>query len=404
MAQFLAPIINDQQEDANGNPLSGGKIEVYLAGTSTPATTTSDKAGLIPNTWPIVLNTLGVNNQGAVWLTGGSAYKYIIKDSAGVLQRTIDNISGINDNTIVVDQWVVYQGTPTYVSATSFSVAGDQTQIFQARRRLKTTNTGGTIYSTVASSVYSSPNTTVTVINDSGVLDSGLSQVSYGIISPLNTSLPGGLLIGVQIFSANGTYSPTAGTASVVVEMVGGGGGGGGTLATGAGQVSVGAGGGAGGYVRHRATSGFSGATITIGTAGTAGSGANGGAGGATSFNAITATGGFGGAAGNALGTSSSNGGAGGVGTGANIVIVQGQSGGSGVAAFAAGCVQGQPGGSGVLGATGITVVCGLGNAQNGSAATGRGAGGGGGVAGASQAATTGGVGGAGLVIIYEYA
>lgn len=192
MALFLAPIINDQQEDANGAPLSGGTIEVYLAGTSTPSTTYSDKAGLVPNTWPIVLNVLGVNNQGAVWLTGGSAYKFIIKNSVGIVQRTIDNVSGINDSTFAVDQWIVYPAAPTYVSATSFTVVGDQTQIFQVGRRVKTQNTGGLIYSTITGSSYGAPNTTVTVANDSGVLDSGLSQVSYGIISVLNTSLPGG--------------------------------------------------------------------------------------------------------------------------------------------------------------------------------------------------------------------
>lgn len=199
MANFLAPIINSQQEDSNGAPLSGGQIEVYLAGTSTPATTYSDKAGLVPNTWPIVLNTLGVNNQGAVWLTGGVAYKYIIKSSpvtGAVVQRTIDNVSGINDTAVTTDQWIVFQGIPTFVSATSFTVAGDQTQIFQINRRVKSSNTGGTIYSTITNSVYSSPNTTVTVRNDSGVLDSGLSQVSYGLISTLNSSLEFGATLG----------------------------------------------------------------------------------------------------------------------------------------------------------------------------------------------------------------
>jgi len=404
MAQFLAPIINDQQEDANGNPLSGGSIEVYLAGTSTPAATTSDKAGLIPNTWPIVLNTLGVNNQGAVWITGGSAYKFVIKNAAGVTQRTIDNVSGVNDTTIATDQWIVYQAAPTYVSATSFTVAGDQTQIFQARRRLKTTNTGGTIYSTVVSSSYGAPNTTVTVTNDSGVLDAGLSQVSYGIISSLNTSLPGGLLIGVQTIAASAAYTPTNGTNSVVIELFGAGGGGGGTLATAAGQVAAGAGGGAGGYVLHRMTSGFSGGAVVIGAAGTAGSGANGGAGGATSFNAVIAGGGVGGAAGNNAPTSSSNGGAGGGVSGGSVINIQGQAGGAGVASFAAGYVQGQVGGNSRAGATGIAVNCGLANSFPGAAAVGRGAGGCGGVAGASQGATSGGVGGAGLAIIYEYA
>ena len=404
MANFLAPIINDQQENSNGAPLSGGTIEVYIAGSSTPATTFSDQAGLVPNTWPIVLNTLGVNNQGAVWLGGGFLYKFIIKDSVGVVQRTIDNVQGINDSTSTLDQWVQFQATPTYVSATSFTVAGDQTQTFQVRRRVKTTNTGGTIYSTITASSYVAPNTTVTVQNDSGILDPGLSAVYYGLISSVDTSLPGGLLIGIQVFSASGIYTPTAGTKSIVAHLVGAGGGGGGTAATAAGQVGIGAGGGAGGYVIHRATSGFSGATVTIGAAGTAGSGANGGAGGATSLGTVTAGGGFGGAAATVGATSSANGGAGGGGSGGNIITVQGQAGGSGVASFAAGYVQGQLGGSGPFGSSGLAVVCGLGNSFSGAVATGRGAGGNGGVAGASQGATSGGIGGAGLVIIYEYA
>lgn len=189
MAQFFAPVINDQQVDANGAPLSGGQIEVYLAGSSTPATTYSDQAGSAPNTNPIILNTLGLNTQGAVWITGGAAYKYIIKNALGVTLRTIDNITGINDTTVAIDQWVVYQGTPTFISATSFTVPGDQTPTFQVRRRTKTTNTGGVVYSTIRSSVYSAPNTTVTLSNTSGTLDAGLSQVSYGLISATDSSI-----------------------------------------------------------------------------------------------------------------------------------------------------------------------------------------------------------------------
>lgn len=208
MAVFLAPIINDQQENANGAPLSGGTIECYLAGSSTPVTTYSDKAGLVPNTWPITLNTLGVNSQGAVWLTGGSTYKYVIKDSTGIVQRTLDNISPLNDTTFAVDQWVVYQGTPTYVSATSFTLSGDQTQTFSLNRRVKTTNSGGTVYSTIKSSTYSAPNTTITLANDSGALDAGLSAVAYSIISSLNSSiLPLGSYSAVTSFATNGALN-----------------------------------------------------------------------------------------------------------------------------------------------------------------------------------------------------
>jgi hypothetical protein len=193
MALYLAPIINGQQVDVDGKPLNGGFIKVYLADSSTPATTYNDEDGVTQNTWPIVLNTLGVNAQGAIWLTGGAAYKFVIENSAGVVQRSgsqLDNISGINDTTSPVDQWVSYQGAPIYVSATSFTVTGDQTSTFQIGRRVKTQNTGGVVYSTITASVYSAPNTTVTLTNDSGTLDSGLQAVHYGVISAQNSSLP----------------------------------------------------------------------------------------------------------------------------------------------------------------------------------------------------------------------
>ncbi|MBS0449946.1 MAG: hypothetical protein JSS14_01415 [Proteobacteria bacterium] len=309
MANFLAPIINDQQENSNGAPLSGGTIEVYLAGSSTPATTYSDQAGLSPNTWPIVLNTLGVNNQGAVWLLGGFTYKFVIKDSTGVVQRTIDNVQGINDLTAGFDQWVLFPGAPTYVSATSFTVAGDQTQIFQASRRVKTTNTGGTVYSTIASSAYVAPNTTITVRNDSGALDSGLSQVSYGLISIQNSSVTG-LLLNVRYFTIPGAtvYTPTPGTTWIEVEIQGAGGGSAGTAATSASQLAISGNGAAGSWGKRIFRSGFVGATITVGTGGAAGAlgGGGGGSGGISAFGgALTVPGG--GGSGAALGATGTN-------------------------------------------------------------------------------------------------
>lgn len=422
MAQFLAPIINSQQEDSNGAPLSGGTIEVYLAGTSTPATTYSDKAGAVPNTWPIVLNTLGVNNQGAVWLTGGASYKYVIKNSLGVVQRTIDNVSGINDTAVTTDQWIVFQGTPTYVSATSFTLAGDQTQTFQINRRIKTANTGGTITSTITNSVYSSPNTTVTVRNDSGVLDSGLSQVSYGIISVQNSSVTGLMLratvysriAGVQNVSVDGgtptttgatTFSTLPGTTFYIVEAIGGGGGGGGAPATAAGQVSGGGNGGGGGYTVGRFTGALSGAAVIVGTAGTGGAaGGAGTAGGTTSLAAlITALGGAGAtvaAAAAGVNIDGFNGAA--VGSGGNILALQGNASGfssltaaagGGIAAGAAGPKGGSVRGQSVTakGVAGLTP-------------TAPGAGGSGAANNASQAARSGGDGAPGLLIIWEFA
>ena len=192
MSFHLAPIANEQQVDSDGAPVSGGKISVYVAGTSTPATTYTDDTGGTAQTNPIVLNSLGLPAN-PVWLQSGRSYKFVFTDANDVQTRpTVDDVTGINDPDASgsVDQWVLYGNEPTYISATSFSVEGDQTPIFQALRRLKSANTGGTIYSSIVSAVYGAGITTVTVTNDSGTLDSGLSAVSYGLLSTDNPSIP----------------------------------------------------------------------------------------------------------------------------------------------------------------------------------------------------------------------
>jgi len=83
-AQFL---------DNNGNPLSGGKIYTYQAGTTTPLTTYTTNSGNIAHTNPIVLDAAGrVPSGGEIWLTLGIGYKFIVKTSAEVLIATYDNI------------------------------------------------------------------------------------------------------------------------------------------------------------------------------------------------------------------------------------------------------------------------------------------------------------------------
>lgn len=85
--------------DNNGNPLNGGLIESYLAGTSTPTTTYTSSSGLIAHSNPIVLDAAGrVPNE--IWLATGSSYKFILKTSANVLIGTYDNIRGANDITL----------------------------------------------------------------------------------------------------------------------------------------------------------------------------------------------------------------------------------------------------------------------------------------------------------------
>jgi hypothetical protein len=187
MAVKLSPFFNDAQLDSNGDPAVGWTITPYVAGSTTPQATYQDAAGNSSHQHPITLNARG-EPPAPIWLTAGVTYDLVLKNSSGSIIRTVEDVSGVNDTTTTIDEWVTGPA-PTYVSATSFTVAGDQTSTFTARRRLKSTNTAGTIYSTVTSSAYGA-STTVTVVNDSGTLDSGLSAVSYGLVNPAYSSIP----------------------------------------------------------------------------------------------------------------------------------------------------------------------------------------------------------------------
>ncbi len=79
--------------DDNGDPLSGGKIYTYAAGTSTPQTTYTSRTGLTANTNPIILDAAGRTPE-QIWSTEGLLYKYVVKNSNDVLIRSWDNIGG----------------------------------------------------------------------------------------------------------------------------------------------------------------------------------------------------------------------------------------------------------------------------------------------------------------------
>jgi hypothetical protein len=211
MPLFLSPVCNDQTFDANGDPLNAGQIETYLAGSSTPAATYTDDTGGTPQSNPIILNSLGYPTLGPIWLTGGIAYKFIIKNAAGSTLRTIDDISGVNDASVSQSEWVESGFVPTYIGATSFSVPGDQTAILQIDRRVRTTNTSGLVYSTISNSVFAAGITTVTLTNDSTTLDAGLSAVAYALLSASPVSVPN--LPGSKItgdYTASGLTMSTA--------------------------------------------------------------------------------------------------------------------------------------------------------------------------------------------------
>jgi parallel beta-helix repeat protein len=89
---ILSPAPKLQFFDANGVPLSGGKLYSYAAGTTTPLATYTSASGLVANTNPIILDSRG---EASVWL-GDTSYKLKLASAADVEIWTVDNIDVVS--------------------------------------------------------------------------------------------------------------------------------------------------------------------------------------------------------------------------------------------------------------------------------------------------------------------
>ena len=98
MPTTLTPSPVMQFFDANGNPLVGGKLFTYAAGTTTPQATFTDYNGGTANTNPVIMNSRG---EAAVWC-GNNRYYMVLKDADDVELWTADNVNGANGPTLAV--------------------------------------------------------------------------------------------------------------------------------------------------------------------------------------------------------------------------------------------------------------------------------------------------------------
>ena len=194
MAVNLAPQPRLQYVDANGNPYSGAKLFTYLSGTTTKSATYTSQAQTTPHANPIILDASG-RPPSEIWLVDGITYTFVLAPSTDtdppVSPILTDNdIEGINAASSTTNSEWIAGPTATYISASSFSVAGDQTLIYAAGRRLKCTLSASTVYATIASSVYGSVTTVTILVDNGGAIDNTLSAVDYGILYPSSTSIP----------------------------------------------------------------------------------------------------------------------------------------------------------------------------------------------------------------------
>lgn len=93
---ILSPSPKLQFFDSNGNPLVGGKLYSYTAGTTSPLATYTDSTNTSANTNPIILDSRG---EASVWL-GSSAYKLVLYSATDILIWSVDNVTAASSDTL----------------------------------------------------------------------------------------------------------------------------------------------------------------------------------------------------------------------------------------------------------------------------------------------------------------
>lgn len=186
----------DVQSGAMLFGLDTGTANNYIVNRSTPANALVDGMqcwfkALNANTEPSVLTVDGlattpIDYEGGVTpaglITAGGYF--------GVQYQAANNVwSLIFMNSSGTSEWVAGP-TPTFISATQFSLPGDCTGSFQVNRRVQITDNQVALYGTITASSYTSPTTTVTVALDSGTLDTNLTAASVSFLNAVNTSIP----------------------------------------------------------------------------------------------------------------------------------------------------------------------------------------------------------------------
>lgn len=117
----LIPPVEFQAINANGQPLAGGMVYTYQAGTSTPLATYTDSTGSVQNSNPVVLDSAG---RASIWISA-NAYKIVVTDSLGAVQYTQDNVSNLGGS--------VPSPLPISEGGTGLTSTGSQLQVLRVK-------------------------------------------------------------------------------------------------------------------------------------------------------------------------------------------------------------------------------------------------------------------------------
>jgi hypothetical protein len=124
-----------QAFDSAGDPLAGGLLYTYDAGTTTPKTTWADSGEVTPSANPIILDS-----RGEATIYGNGSYKFVLKDSADATIWTVDNIAigGTVVTADIADGAVTTAKLPTNVLSADSTGRGKMQDGFVTSAKLDT--------------------------------------------------------------------------------------------------------------------------------------------------------------------------------------------------------------------------------------------------------------------------
>lgn len=154
--------------DSDGNPLAGGQLHAYEAGTLNRKTTWSDPLQVTANANPIILNGSG---RADVYLSG--SYKLVLQDSNGVPIWEQDNVYSSSPSEFIED------AEATYINTKSFSIIGNKTEAYGVNRAIRVQATGADTYSHITETSYA--NSITTVVIEDAIIDTAINIVSVSI-------------------------------------------------------------------------------------------------------------------------------------------------------------------------------------------------------------------------------
>lgn len=214
----LYPLLTEKQTffDANSNELSGGKLFVYEANTTSKVTTYAETDGLSANSNPIILNSRGEVPNG-LYVDGAAQYKLVLAPSTDTDPPTspiwtrddLDPLGYVAQSAL--SEWQSSGATATQTGAATFTVSGDQRGVFQVGRRVRAVITAAPqlTYGTVSAASFGAGITTVTLSPLTTALDAGLTGTipDVGLLQSENPSVPWFIDLGLSSLEVSGASS-----------------------------------------------------------------------------------------------------------------------------------------------------------------------------------------------------